>query len=78
MNLNAFDAHPQRNRLWVVMDKDRSTVLKDPGLNRPWSNLSRKRAEAVAKEVGGVAELLTEAIKYVMQNPRNWPGNAKN
>lgn len=59
--------------LWVVMNKERSTVLTAPGLTKPWSTRIKKHAEEVARANGGVVEMLREAIKLVAKHPANRP-----
>lgn len=64
--------------LWVVLSHDRSSVLCDPGLDRPFSTPSRRRAEEVAKEYGGFVVTVREAIEAVTKSQKNFPGNAAN
>jgi hypothetical protein len=63
--------------LFVVMDKHRTTVLKQPGLEVPFQTLRRKYADQVAKESGGVVEPLSKAIKLVASSPCNLPKTSK-
>jgi len=51
--------------LWVVLSKDHSTVLQDPGLSRAWSTTNKKIAEDTAHECGGHALPLREAIRII-------------
>jgi hypothetical protein len=56
------------DEIFVIMNKSRTTVLKDPGLGRPFSTTLRKRAEQVQREAGGVVVTLGEAIKILITN----------
>lgn len=55
--------------IYVIMSKDETTILKNPGLGRPWSSKVFKMAEHVAKQVGNGAHVVTleYAIKKLMQ-----------
>lgn len=55
------------------MDKERSTVMKDPGMERVFSTQNKKFAEQIARESGGVIETLRDAIKLVAKHPANRP-----
>lgn len=61
--------------IFVIINKDGSTIVKDPGLDRPWHSMNRKYAEHHAKQIGHgctVVDLPT-ALKSVMQHPKNLP-----
>jgi hypothetical protein len=65
--------------IYVLISKDGSTVVRDPGLGRPWSTTNRKLAEDHAKRIGRdcvVTDLVT-AIKSVTQHPKNLPKGLK-
>lgn len=53
--------------LWVVLTHGMTRALIDPGTGKPWRSLVKARAEVVAKEVGGAALPLREAIRIVSQ-----------
>jgi len=38
--------------LFVIMDEKRTTVVKDPGLSRPWCSPNVRIAEVTAKQIG--------------------------
>jgi len=66
--------------LYVVMDKYRTTVVKQPGLEKPFSTHNKKFADSVAREIGeknpkfgGVVETLRDALKLVSTSPCNLP-----
>jgi hypothetical protein len=59
--------------LYVVMDKHRTTCIKQPGLSKPWSTKRIKHAQSVAKETGGVVETLRKATILVASSPCNLP-----
>lgn len=42
------------DRLWVVMNKSGTSLLKDPGTGMPFKTYIRKFADLTAKETGGV------------------------
>ena len=58
--------------LYVVVNKDGTSCLKDPGLNRPFSTANRKYAQLVASEAGNGASVLTlnEALNLITRNAR--------
>jgi len=64
--------------IYVILSKDGSTVLQDPGLNRPWSSPNKKLAEHHAKQrgLGEVAVDLETAIRAVARHPKNLPPGA--
>lgn len=51
--------------IYVIMSKDETTILKNPGLGRPWSSKVFKMAEHVAKGVGNGAHVTT--LEYAMK-----------
>lgn len=53
---------------YCVMNAKRTTVIKDPGLNRPFITPHKNRAEQVAKGVGGVVETLHDALQHIMNH----------
>ena len=55
------------SEIYVIMNKSMTTVLKDPGLNRPFSHRSKKFAESVQKETGGMVVTLEFAIKHLIE-----------
>ncbi len=61
---------------WVVMNQDKSTVMKKPGLNTPWYG-NRKLAEDTARLARGVAVPLLEAMQLVMKHPANQPKDSR-
>lgn len=61
--------------LWVVMNSDMSSVVFDPGTQKPFATLQRERAEEVAREVDGIVMSFREAVKLVTLHPANLPGN---
>ena len=71
-HLARFHGTNPRN-IFVIMDKELSTVLQDPGLDRPWSNTNRKIAEHHARQVGGVVVPYDEAIRRVITHHKNLP-----
>jgi hypothetical protein len=65
--------------IFVILSRDGSTVVKDPGLGRPWSSRNRKLAEDHAKRIGHgatVCDLLT-AANHVLRHPKNLPKGFK-
>lgn len=64
--------------IYVLISKDGSTIVKDPGLERPWSNPNKKLAEDHAKVITSqgypcVAVDLKTAIKSVLHHAKNFP-----
>lgn len=51
--------------IFVIMDKEEKTVLKNPGLARPWSSKVFKMAEHTARQVGHGAHVVT--LDYAMK-----------
>jgi len=47
------------SEIFVIMNKEETTILKNPGLGRPWSSLSFKQAELTSREVGSGAHATT-------------------
>lgn len=74
LNLNTATDHAKAGTTYVVMSADRSTIVRDPGQDKPWSTKIKLRAEEVAKECGGVVETLKDALTYVMKHPKNAGG----
>lgn len=62
--------------IYVILSKDGSTVVKDPGMNRPWSSRNKKFADHMAKKVGGVAVDLITATQALIKHPKNLPPGA--
>jgi len=63
--------------IFVIISKDGSTVVRDPGLSRPWHSPHKKLAEEHARNIGRgcrVVDLAT-AIKTVLMHPKNLPKN---
>lgn len=66
--------HGKRKKdIYVILSRDGSTVLKDPGLDRPWSSPNKKLAEHHAKQMGGVAVDLITAIESITRHSKNLP-----
>lgn len=63
----------KKSEIYVVLSKDGSTVLQDPGLDRPWSTPNKKYAEHHARLNNGVAVDLLTAIASVIQHEKNVP-----
>lgn len=57
-------------QLYVVVDKRGKTVLRDPGMNRPYTATTFKQADHTAKQCSGVALTLSDAIKLLSKNNR--------
>lgn len=82
-NLNDTLGHlhgKRRRDIYVLISKDGSTLLKDPGLERPWSSPNRKYAEDTARihnkahpEAQVVAVDLETAVMSVIKHPKNLP-----
>ena len=64
--------------IYVIISKDGSTLVRDPGLGRPWHSLNKKLAEDQAKAIGRgcVAVDLVTAIASVIKHPKNLPKGA--
>lgn len=46
------------------------TLVKDPGLNKPWSSKNKRRADMVAKDCGGEARTWEDAFNLLRkENP---------
>lgn len=61
--------------IFVIISKDGSTIVKDPGLDRPWHSTNRKLAEHHAKSIGRgctVVDLPT-ALQSVLKHQKNLP-----
>ena len=67
----------KKSEIYVVLSKDGSTVMKDPGMERPWSSHNKKIAEMHAKENGGYATDLITAMHAIMKHPKNQPSGTK-
>lgn len=63
--------------LWVVMDKHCTTVAQWPGQTKPFHTKSKKFAESVAQQMGGVAVTHREALELVATSPCNFPKDSK-
>lgn len=64
--------------IFVIISKDGSTIVKDPGLVRPWSSPFKNLAEEHAKIIKSqgfdcVVTDLKTAIKSVLNHPKNLP-----
>lgn len=55
------------DRLWVVMNKSGTTILKDPSNGGPFKTYIRKFAEQVARETGGSACTYKEAYDQLIR-----------
>lgn len=62
--------------IYVILSKDGSTVVQDPGLGRPWSTRNKKLADHHAKQIGGVAVDLITATNSVVRHQKNLPPGA--
>lgn len=52
---------------YCVMNPKRTSIVKDPGLgDKPFFTPHKKRAEQVAKSVGGVVETLHDALRHLL------------
>lgn len=65
--------------IYVILSGDGSTIVKDPGLNRPWSSTNRKLADHIAalitKQTGSPCHAVTldTAIPSILRHPKNQP-----
>jgi glyoxylase-like metal-dependent hydrolase (beta-lactamase superfamily II) len=60
--------------IYVILSPDRSTVVFDPGMGRPWSSSNRKVAEHFARThpvKGCIVATLHEAINAIIRSPKN-------
>jgi hypothetical protein len=71
LNLITSKELAKSGTLYVVMDKNKSTVVASPG-GLPFSTTNLKAAEAVAREMDGLVVPAREAVKLVLNNPINW------
>lgn len=62
--------------IYVVLSADGSTVLKDPGMKRPYSTRNKKLAEHHAKLNDGIAVDLITAVQTLIRHPKNLPPGA--
>ena len=65
MNLITDTSRSQSPTRYVVLSRDRSTLLADPGLGKPFNTTNRKYAEQVAKECRGYAVSLIDAARIL-------------
>jgi glyoxylase-like metal-dependent hydrolase (beta-lactamase superfamily II) len=72
--------HGKRKRdVYVLLSEDGSTLVVDPGLNRPWSSPNKLYAEHQAKQISKesgrtcYATDLETAIHSVIKHPKNQP-----
>lgn len=76
---NAAMLHNKRiSDIFVLLSADGSTLVIDPGLNRPWSSPNRRLAEAHAKNLtkqGLFCSAVdsTTALASVLRHPKNQP-----
>jgi hypothetical protein len=56
--------------VYVVMSADKSTVLQD-STGKPWHTTNRQYAREMAREYGGHAVKWKEALKLVLEHPKN-------
>jgi len=56
------------NNTYVVMNKDHTALLQDPGQNQPYHHTNKKAAEIVAREVGGHVATFQEAFQILTKN----------
>jgi hypothetical protein len=57
------------HEIFVIMNSAHTTVLKDPGLDRPWASTNKLRAENIARQVGkdAVVVSLNDAVEYLFK-----------
>ena len=48
--------------MYVILNKEGTSLARDPGLNRPWVTKNKKYADDMADKTGGVAVTIKEAI----------------
>lgn len=72
LNLITSTEASKSKTVYVVVSADKSTVMKNPGLDEPYNTTNRKAAEAVAREAGGHCVPLREAIHLIFQHPKNY------
>lgn len=71
--------HGRKKRdIYVLLSDDGSTLIQDPGLNRPWSTPNKKYADDTAadfrrKGVFCRAVTLELALAQVIKHPKNMP-----
>lgn len=77
LNLNTRTESSKSPELLVIMDADRSTVMKSPGLDKPFSTTNAKYADYVARQMlvehgfKCVVVPYLDAIQFVIKHPRN-------
>jgi hypothetical protein len=54
--------------LWVVINKEGTSVVQDPALHKPFYHRNKKFAELVAHETGGVVVTWNEAVNLLTKN----------
>ena len=61
--------------IYVILSPDGSSVVRDPGLGRPWSSPNKKIAEHFAKGIPGDVKVVTldVAIRSITFHPANLP-----
>jgi hypothetical protein len=59
------------SELFVILDKQRTTCLVDPGTRKPYCTPSVKMAENVAREYNGIVSTLSDAIKTLYNQSAN-------
>lgn len=71
----------RRNSIYVLISVDGSTLVKDPGLDRPWSSPNQKYAEDTARihnkanpDMQVRAVTLETAVYSIIRHPKNQPG----
>lgn len=71
--------HGKKKRdIYVIISADGSTVMQDPGLNRPWSSPNKKLAEhhaAITTKQGYPCRAVNMelAVRTVIAHPKNQP-----
>ena len=74
----------KRPDLWVILSPDQSSIVKDPGTNRPWyakGPTARKVAEQMAKSLSKalgcrcIAASMEDALGHVLKHPKNQPND---
>lgn len=55
--------------VFVIVNKAKTSVLMDPGMDRPWSSRVRKVADHMASQVGGGCFVATlgDATRYLIR-----------
>ncbi len=71
--------HRGHKRLYVIVSNDGSTLVKDPGMDRPWATNNKSIADFHCKEIQKATRkkcavyLLEEALPLILRHPKNQP-----